>query len=101
MNIPYNNGKVQIGKYYVPPKYIETDTDMLELQSYLIYDPARLNKAYWTEKALLMLSLFVVMVVFLKSQFSRFFNPIKPAFNKASLVGFSCNYALVEVCPSV
>ena len=67
MNIPYNNGKVQIGKYYVPPKYIETDSDMLELQSYLIYDPARLNRVYWTEKALLVLSLFVVMVVFLKS----------------------------------
>ena len=67
MNIPYNNGKISIGKYYQPPRYIETDSDMLELQSYLIHDPARLNRAYWTEKALLLLSLFVVLVVFLKS----------------------------------
>lgn len=67
MNVPYNNGKVSIGKYYVPPKYVEKDSDMLELQSYLIHDPARLNRAYWTEKALLIMSLFVVLVVFLKS----------------------------------
>jgi hypothetical protein len=67
MNIPYNNGKISIGKYYQPPRYIETDSDMLELQSYLIHDPARLNRVYWTEKALLVLSLFVVMVIFLKS----------------------------------
>jgi len=67
MNIPYNNGKVSIGKYYVPPKYVEKDTDMLELQSYLIHDPARLNRVYWTEKVLLVLRLFIVLVIFLKS----------------------------------
>lgn len=67
MNVPYNNGKVSIGKYYVPPKYVEKDTDMLELQSYLIHDPARLNRVYWTEKGLLLLGLFIVLVIFLKS----------------------------------
>jgi len=67
MNVPYNNGKVQIGKYYVPPKYVEKDSDMLELQSYLIYDPARLNRQYWLNKGLLIVSLFVVLVVFLNS----------------------------------
>jgi len=67
MNVPYNNGKVQIGKYYVPPKYVEKDSDMLELQSYLIYDPARLNRQYWINKGLLIVSLFVVLVVFLNS----------------------------------
>jgi len=67
MNVPYNNGKISIGKYYQPPKYVEKDHDMLEIQSYLIYDPRVLNRRYWTEKALLMVSLFVVLIIFLKS----------------------------------
>ena len=67
MNVPYNNGKISIGKYYQPPKYIEQDADMLEIQSYLIYDPRVLNRRYWTEKCLLILSLFVVLIIFLKS----------------------------------
>jgi len=46
--VPYDNGKVKIGIYYQPPKYIEEDPDMLRLQSYLIYDPDRLKKEYWT-----------------------------------------------------
>ena len=67
MNTPYNTGKVKIGCNYQPPKYVEKDNDMLELQSYLIYDPARLNRQYWLNKGLLIVSLFVVLVVFLNS----------------------------------
>jgi len=57
---------IQIGKYYQPPKYVEEDTDMLRLQSYLIGDPATLKRQYWlsfTYKMLLAFALLVVLLV--------------------------------------
>lgn len=48
MNTPYNNGKIQLGKYYQKPVYIEEDSDMLLIQKYLINDPALLKKEYWS-----------------------------------------------------
>ena len=66
----YNNGKIKIGsEHYLNPlrkKYIEEDPDMLEIQKYLINDPAVLNRQYWTEKTLLFVSCFVLLVVCLK-----------------------------------
>lgn len=48
-NTPYMTSTgIQIGKYYQKPKYIEYDSDMLRLQSYLIGDPAMLKRQYWT-----------------------------------------------------
>ena len=46
MNVPYNNGKVQIGKYYQKPQYVEQDSDMLIIQGWLIGDnkKARIDK---------------------------------------------------------
>jgi hypothetical protein len=38
MNIPYNNGKIEMGKYYQRPKYVEYDQDMLMLQEALVGD---------------------------------------------------------------
>lgn len=38
MNVPYNNGKIQIGKYYQKPQYVEEDSDMLKIQNALIGD---------------------------------------------------------------
>lgn len=67
MNTPYNTGKVKIGCNYQPPKYVEEDNDMIRLQSYLIYDPARLKRQYWTKKLLISFSVFVLCVVVLKS----------------------------------
>ena len=64
---PYNTGKVKIGEHYEPPKYVEYDTDMLELQSYLIGDPRVINRRYWANKIALILSLFVLLVVLLAS----------------------------------
>jgi hypothetical protein len=48
MNVPYNNGKVQIGKYYQKPQYVEYDQDMLLLQESLIGDvkAIRRNRLY-------------------------------------------------------
>ncbi len=70
-DVHLNNGKVLIGSAYylnpLKPKYIEQDQDMLELQSYLIHDPRIINRAYWTEKFLIMMSLFVMLIIYLKS----------------------------------
>jgi hypothetical protein len=62
----YNNGKIKIGQYYEPPKYVEQDCDMLLIQSYLIHDPGILNRRYWIDKIVFGSSCFVLMVVCLK-----------------------------------
>lgn len=67
MSVPYNTGKVKIGKYYQPPRYIENDPDMLNLQSWLIYDPARLRKQYWARKAYFAALIFVFLIVWLRT----------------------------------
>lgn len=57
---------IQIGKYYQKPKYVEEDSDMLRLQSYLIFDPARLKRQYWmgvTYKVFLVFILLLVILV--------------------------------------
>ncbi len=69
MNVPYNNGKVKIGSSYdlnpLKPKYIDQDVDMLEIQSYLIYDPRVLNKHYWTNRIYLCVVVFVLTIMLL------------------------------------
>jgi len=67
MNTPYNTGKVKIGCNYQPPKYVEQDLDMLRLQSYLIYDPARLKRQYLINKFFVWLGVFVLVVAVLQS----------------------------------
>jgi hypothetical protein len=66
----YNNGKIKIGsEHYLNPlrkKYIEEDPDMLEIQKYLINDPVLLNRQYWTERILLFISCFVLLIVCLR-----------------------------------
>lgn len=67
MNIPYRTKTgIKIGIYYQRPKYIETDMDMLRLQSYLIHDPSRLKYEYWANKCLLVFSIFVLTLILLK-----------------------------------
>jgi hypothetical protein len=70
MKTPYDTGKVKIGSAVylnrlVNQPYVEEDMDMLRLQSYLIHDPARLKRAYWTNRALLISSMFVCLIVLL------------------------------------
>ena len=67
MNVPYNTGKVKIGVYYEKPRYVEDDMDMLRLQSYLIHDPARLKREYWTNKVLIWIGVFVLTIAILQS----------------------------------
>lgn len=67
----YNNGKIKIGVNYdlnpLKPKYVEKDPDMLEIQKYLIHDPQILNRQYWTQKILLTISFFVLLIICLRS----------------------------------
>lgn len=67
MNTPYNTGKVKIGCNYQKPRYVEEDMDMLRLQSYLIHDPARLKREYWTNKFLIWVGVFVLTIAILQS----------------------------------
>lgn len=70
MKTPYDTGKVKIGSAVylnklVNRQYVEEDMDMLRLQSYLIYDPARLKREYWMNKTLIFISIFVCVIVLL------------------------------------
>jgi hypothetical protein len=64
MNTPYNNGKVEIGKYYQKPYYVEQDEDMLAIQGWLIGDPSALRKKYWANFTYICV---LVVIVFLIS----------------------------------
>jgi len=59
---------IQIGKYYQKPKYLEEDSDMLRLQSYLIGDPAMLKRQYWFNVAYKVGLFFVLLVLILVSK---------------------------------
>lgn len=66
MRTPYNTGKVQIGKYYQPPKYVEQDSDMITIQGWLIGESkeARRNRqANLAYIALLVVSVIVAILV--------------------------------------
>ena len=64
-NTPYMTSTgIQIGKYYQKPKYVEEDSDMLRLQSYLIGDPAMLKRQYWIGIAYKVLLVFVLCLVY-------------------------------------
>jgi hypothetical protein len=69
-SIYYNNGKVKIGSEYylnpLRPKYIEQDRDMLNLQTYLIGDPVKLQREYYIRRAFELLGAFILLVILLK-----------------------------------
>lgn len=67
MNVPYNTGKIKIGANYVPKQYVETDPDMLNLQTWLIDDPVRLRKQYWARKVYTGFLVFVVLIIWLRT----------------------------------
>jgi hypothetical protein len=62
MNIPYNTGKVEIGKYYQRPYYVEQDDDMLAIQGWLLGDNKMAKQRYWANVVYTIL-LFVMSVV--------------------------------------
>lgn len=36
MRTPYDTGKVKIGLYYEPPRYVEQDSDMITIQGWFL-----------------------------------------------------------------
>jgi hypothetical protein len=56
---------IQIGKYYQKPKYVEEDSDMLRLQTYLIGDPVMLKRQYWLWIAYKLGLMFIVLILIL------------------------------------
>lgn len=67
MRTPYDNGKIKMGIYYEPPKYVEYDRDMLEIQKWMIGDPIKLRREYWTNVAYIGFVGFVGLVCWLAS----------------------------------
>ena len=65
MNVPYNNGKVQIGKYYQKPYYVEQDDDMIAIQGWLIGDNKRAIQRYWANVVytVFLVVMIVIMVI--------------------------------------
>ena len=59
---------IQIGKYYQKPKYVDEDSDMLRLQSYLIGDPAMLKRQYWLGFAYKVALVLVLLIIVLANQ---------------------------------
>lgn len=47
MRTPYDTGKVKMGIYYEPPKYVEQDSDMLTIQGWFIGDNKAARRNYW------------------------------------------------------
>ena len=43
---PYDNGKVKMGIYYEPPRYVESDPDMIEIQGWFIGDNKTARRNY-------------------------------------------------------
>ena len=66
-NVPYDNGKIKMGINYQPPRYVEQDSDMLNLQSYLIQDPKILNFHYWLNRVYMGVLIFIVLIIWLTS----------------------------------
>jgi hypothetical protein len=62
---PYDNGKIKMGIYYQPPKYVEQDRDMLEIQKWMIGNPDRLRLEHWINIAYKIAVAFVVTVMVL------------------------------------
>lgn len=51
MRTPYDTGKVKIGLYYEPPKYVEQDSDMIVIQGWFIGDNKAARRNYWANVA--------------------------------------------------
>ena len=65
MRTPYDNGKVKMGIYYEPPRYVESDPDMIEIQGWFIGDNKTAKRNYWANVAycwLLVISLVLAVI---------------------------------------
>jgi len=62
---PYDNGKIKMGIYYQKPKYVEYDSDMLEIQKWLIGNPDKLRLQFWIDVAYKVTIGFIIIIMVL------------------------------------
>ena len=62
MNVPYNTGKVEIGKYYQKPYYVEQDDDMIAIQGWFIGDNKEARRKFWAN-TLYVVTLAVAIII--------------------------------------
>jgi hypothetical protein len=67
MRTPYNNGKVKIGQYYEPPKYVEEDSDMLTIQGWLIGDKKAARRKFYERVAYCVFAVVTLVLSFLNT----------------------------------
>ena len=65
MNVPYNTGKVEIGKYYQRPYYVEDDDDMIAIQGWLLGDRRQARQRYWANfvYTIFLVAMIAIMVI--------------------------------------
>ena len=67
MRTPYDTGKVKIGLYYEPPKYVEQDSDMIAIQGWFIGDNKAARRNYIANLAyIILLAVAVVLAIVYK-----------------------------------
>jgi hypothetical protein len=66
MHVPYNTGKVEIGKYYQRPPYVEEDRDMIRIQGWLIGDAEKARKNFLINVSYMALLVLVLAVAIIK-----------------------------------
>lgn len=62
MRTPYDTGKVKIGLYYEPPKYIESDPDMIAIQGWFIGDNKVARRNYIANLSYIVLLVIAVVL---------------------------------------
>jgi hypothetical protein len=64
MRTPYDTGKVKIGLYYEPPRYVEQDRDMIAIQGWFIGDNKAARRNYWANLTYIcLLTVAVVLMI--------------------------------------
>jgi putative ubiquitin-RnfH superfamily antitoxin RatB of RatAB toxin-antitoxin module len=67
MRTPYDTGKVKIGLYYEPPKYVEQDRDMIAIQGWFIGDNKAARRNYIANLCyIILLAVAVVLAIVYK-----------------------------------
>jgi len=62
MRTPYDTGKVKIGLYYEPPRYVESDPDMIAIQGWFIGCNRAARRNYWANVAYMALLVTAVVL---------------------------------------
>ena len=62
MRTPYDTGKVKIGLYYEPPKYVEQDSDMITIQGWFLGCNKAAQRERWANIAYMVILVVAVVL---------------------------------------